>query len=130
MRPGASREEAFAQARRDNPVPPETHHRHRVEHALMRTGDGGWTYRYDRALRDPGNPRRRMAPDEGWRRARDIVVPTLLVRGERSDILEPEVAERLAREIPDGRLTEVSGSGHSVPLDKPAEFLAAIRAFL
>jgi pimeloyl-ACP methyl ester carboxylesterase len=125
-----SREAAFAQAREDNPVPPEAHHRHRVDYSVMRTADGRWTWRYDPALRDPTNRREGLAAADGWRLAASIAVPTLVVRGERSDILDPPVAARLVETIADCRLVEVQGSGHSVPLDKPDGFLAAVRTFL
>jgi len=125
-----SREEAFARARDDNPIPPEDHHRYRVDHSLMRTEDGRFTYRYDRALRDPRNPRKGIPPEEGWRLVADVRVPTLLVRGELSDILSRDVAARMASVMQDCRLVEVAGSGHPVPLDKPDAFLAAVRSFL
>jgi len=32
--------------------------------------------------------------------------------------------------LPDGRLVEVAAAGHTVPGDRPAEFAAAVRAFL
>src|ERR1700753_716006 len=76
----ASRDEAFTAARAAkplpparaaNPVPPEAHHRHRSDHSLMRTEDGRWTYRYDRALRAPGNLRTRD-PEAGWKACEDI----------------------------------------------------------
>jgi pimeloyl-ACP methyl ester carboxylesterase len=125
-----SREEAFVRARADNPVPPEAHHRYRVDHSLMRTADGRWTYRYDRALRDPSNRREGITPEEGWRLVANIGVPTLLIRGENSDILSRGVAERFVREVADCRLVEVEGSGHPVPLDKPEAFLEVVRDFL
>jgi pimeloyl-ACP methyl ester carboxylesterase len=126
----ATREEAFARARTDNPVPPEDHHRSRVYQSLMRIEGGGWTYRYDRALRDPENPREGIAADQGWQLVTNIGVPTLLIRGEFSDILSRPVAERFASEVADCRLEEIAGSGHPVPLDKPDEFLQAVRTFL
>lgn len=126
----ASREEAFAQARADNPIPPAAHQRYRSDYSLLRMEDGRFTYRYDRALRDPDNPRKGIPADEGWRLVGNIGVPTLLVRGEFSDILTRPTAERMAGAIADCRLVEVAGSGHPVPLDKPEEFLAAVRPFL
>lgn len=126
----ASRDEAFARAREDNPIPPPDHLRHRVDYSLMLRTDGRYTYRYDRALRDPKNPRQGIPAEEGWRLVANITVPTLLIRGQRSDILSHAVAKRMAAAIPDCRLVEVQGSGHPVPLDKPAEFLAAVRTFL
>lgn len=121
---------AFARAREDNPVPPEAHHLHRVRHSLMRTEDGRWTYRYDRALRDPSIVRPRPSVEDGWRSVAAIDVPTLLIRGEDSNILDRSVADRMVRDIPDCRFVEVAGSGHSVPLDKPDRFLDAARTFL
>ncbi len=123
-------DEAFARARADNPIPPEAEQRHRVVHSLMRTADGRFTYRYDRALRDPDNPRQGIPAEEGWRLVANIAVPTLLVRGELSDILSRSIAERMVSTIADCRLIEIPGSGHSVPLDKPAEFLRAVDGFL
>jgi esterase len=126
----ASRDEAVARAREDNPIPPMEHLRHRVEYSLMRRADGRYTYRYDPALRDPTNPRKGIPADEGWRLAANIAVPTLLVRGELSDILSRGVAARMAETIPNCRLVEVAGSGHPVPLDKPDAFAASLGGFL
>ena len=125
----ASRDEAFAAARAANPTPPEAHHRHRVDHSLMRTDDGRWTYRYDRALRAPGTVRARNT-EAGWQAAANIAVPTLLIRGEHSDILSPELAARMMDANANIRMTTVAGSGHSVPLDQPDGFLAVCREFL
>ncbi|ETX05632.1 alpha/beta fold hydrolase [Candidatus Entotheonella palauensis] len=126
----SSPEAAFEAARAANPLPPEAHHRQRVVNNLMRLEDGTWTYRYDRALRDPNNPRQRASAEEGWQTVARIHVPTLLIRGELSDILDPEHAARMARDIADCQLVEVSGSGHAVPLDKPDGFLKVVREFL
>lgn len=126
----ATREEAFARARQDNPIPPVEHHRHRVTNSLMRTEEGLWTYRYDRALRDASVPRETIPAEEGWELVANFNVPTLLIRGELSDILAPEIAERMAKDIPDCQLREVAGSGHPVPLDQPESFLEVAREFL
>ena len=125
-----SREEAFERARADNPIPPPDHQRYRVDYSLMRTADGKFTYRYDRALRDPKNPRTGIPPEEGWKLVANINVPMLLIRGELSDILSRAVAERMRTAIPDCRVIEVKGASHPVPLDKPDEFLDAVRTFL
>ena len=124
----ASPDEAFAQARKANPRPPEAIHRARIEAALMRTEDGQWTWRYDRALRVSGPPPRDT--EAGWRACANINVPAQLIRGELSDILSPEITRRMMATIPNLRLDEVKGSGHSVPLDAPDGFLKAAREFL
>lgn len=123
-------DEAYMRARADNPIPPDDQLRHRVEYSLMHREDGRFTYRYDRALRDPANPRKGIPADEGWRLVANINVPTLLVRGELSDILSKPVAARMANAIANCRLVEVAGSGHPVPLDKPDAFLDAVATFL
>ncbi len=126
----SSKEAAFARARSLNPRPPEALLRHRSDWNLMRTSDGDWTYRYDRVLRDPTRTRERPSVDETWRAAGNIDVPTLLIRGAESDILDADVAKRMIDTIPDARLVEIADSGHSIPLDAPDALLGAVRTFL
>lgn len=123
-------EAALAQGRAASPNADEAEQAHRITHNLMQTADGKWTYRYDRALRDPANPRPRPSAEEGWELVRNISVPTLLVRGEVSDVLPRDVADRMVQEMPYCRFVEVAGSGHSVPLERPRGFLEAVRTFL
>ena len=126
----ATKEEAFLRAREDNSVPPEAHQRLRSDQNLMRTEDGAWTYRYDRALRNPDNPRQGPDPAAGWDALARIAVPTLLVRGEDSDLLDRETATRFRETVKDCTLAEVAGAGHSVPLDQPEGFLTTVRDWL
>ncbi|MDA0365662.1 MAG: alpha/beta hydrolase, partial [Chloroflexi bacterium] len=123
-------ESAIAQGRSANPNADEAEQVHRITHNLVQTADGKWTYRYDRALRGPGNPRPRPSAEEGWQLVRNISVPTLLVRGEVSDVLPREIADRMVEEIADCQFAEVAGSGHSIPLERPQGFLEAVRTFL
>jgi pimeloyl-ACP methyl ester carboxylesterase len=95
----------------------------------MRTEGGDWTYRYDRVLRSPSALRLR-GREEGWRSCAKIDVPTLLIRGDESDILSASVAQRMIETIPGARLAVVENSGHAIPLDAPDGFLAAAREFL
>ena len=123
-------EDAFRRARADNPVPPEGHHYDRVRASLMRTDEGKWTYRYDRALRDPGSQRLRLTVEEGWDAVASFNVPTLLIRGEHSPLLSRDVADKFVSIAKNSQLVEVPGSGHPVPLDKPEGFLDAVQTFL
>ncbi len=125
-----SKEAAFARARSLNPRPSDAHLRHRTEANLMRTSEGDWTYRYDRVLRDPQHKRARPSADESWDVAARIEVPTLLIRGAESDILDAAVAKRLVETILEARLVEIPDSGHSIPLDAPDALIRAIRSFL
>ena len=121
-------EEAVRRAREDNAVAPEDMIRDRVVNSMMRTEDGGWTYRYDRALRDPDVPQERLPADEGWSRVANIAVPALLVRGALSDILDREIAARFRAAAPDCQLGEVAGGARAGALGKAEEFPAAARA--
>ncbi len=125
-----SKEAAFALAEYDNPVPPREHHRQRVEANLMRLADGRWTYRYDRALRDPDTMRERLDPGEAWHLITRIDVPSLVLRGADSDVFPADIAQRLVEGISDCEFREIPACGHSIPLDQPEAFLDSVRAFL
>lgn len=123
-------EEAIRQSRAGNPRADEAELRARVTNNLMRSDDGRWTYRYDKALRAPGRPLPRPDAQAVWALLPRITCPTLLVRGAESDILSPETAERMLKTIPNIRMVEVPNAGHSIPLDNPRGFIAAVQTFL
>lgn len=124
-------DEAYAALRAGNAIAPEAALRARARQNLMLRPDGRWTWRYDAALRGPGGTGLpRPDPAEQWALLPRITAPTLLVRGELSDVLAADDAARMVREIPHCTFVEVAGSGHSVPLDKPDEFAAAVLPFL
>jgi len=57
-------------------------------------------------------------------------LPVLFLRGETSRTFRPGVQARLARLLPQARTAMVAGAGHLLPMEKPEETAAAIRAFL
>jgi pimeloyl-ACP methyl ester carboxylesterase len=124
----ATPEEAIERGRAANPRADEAELQHRTRNNLMLMDDGRWTFRYDKALRTNRLPR----PDAGdaWKLLPKIKAPTLLIRGELSDVLAPQVADRMLKEIPDCKFATVPGSGHSIPLESPRGFLEAVRTFL
>ena len=104
--------------------------RHRIKHALRREPDGTLTWKYARDLREMMRRGGRREPMDLWERLTHITCPTLLVRGAESDVLSPELAQRVIAALPNGRLVEVQDAGHTVPGDRPAEFVAVVRRFL
>jgi pimeloyl-ACP methyl ester carboxylesterase len=52
------------------------------------------------------------------------------VRGGQSDLLSPEIAQRMQSSIAGSQLVDVPKAGHSVPLDNPEGFATAVRGFL
>ena len=65
-----------------------------------------------------------------WGLLRSIPVPTLVLRGEESPILDRDVAERMGRELPKGTFVEIPHAVHTLHEDNPDAVLSALRAFL
>ncbi len=124
-----SEEWAVEYIRRANPRQDPDPLRERVRHGLRRQPDGELTWKYARGLREMMRAGRRDAVDL-WEPLPRITCPTLVVRGAESDILAPDVAKKMAERLPDGRLVEIAGAGHTVPADRPEEFAREIRGFL
>ena len=55
--------------------------------------------------------------------------PVLILRGEHSDLLSPEMAERMAREVEGAEVVTVPGVGHAPDFDEP-ESIAAVDRLL
>ena len=66
--------------------------------------------------------------DELWRMYNSVQCPILILRGEHSDILSRETAEKMAA-LDDARLVEVPGAAHPPVLTEP-ESVAALNEFL
>ncbi len=64
-----------------------------------------------------------------WDRLPTISVPTLLVVGE-LDTKFVDIAKRMTAAMPDARLVVVPEAGHTVHLERPAAWLAAVTSFL
>ncbi|MBW2267203.1 MAG: alpha/beta hydrolase [Deltaproteobacteria bacterium] len=66
-----------------------------------------------------------------WDALRKVPCPTLVVRGAASDILSPDVADRMVDdELQNGKLAVVPQAGHSVMTDNPDGFRDAVTAFV
>ena len=101
---------------------------HSVGRVALPDGSEGWTWKYDPAIGTLhgtyGDPAGR------WRALEDLRVPTLLVRGEQSDITDEAIYERMANLIPESQLVTVPEAGHRVSGDNPVQFNAALRDFV
>jgi pimeloyl-ACP methyl ester carboxylesterase len=62
--------------------------------------------------------------------ARHVSVPTLVVRGEHSDIVDDEGIAEMRRLVPQTEVHEVSGAGHMVAGDRNDAFSAGVVSFL
>jgi pimeloyl-ACP methyl ester carboxylesterase len=125
-----SEEEAVAQARAANPRPTDETLRHRVAHNLRPLPDGTLTFKWDMALRTGTAGRDDYTVEERWEAWRSVRCPVLLVRGDDSDILAIETAERMLKENPRATLAVVADCGHSITLDRPDGFLEVLQPWL
>jgi pimeloyl-ACP methyl ester carboxylesterase len=65
-----------------------------------------------------------------WRVARAITAPTLVVAGDRDQIVDLRVAPQVARAIPDSRLLIIGGVGHVAQMERPALVARAMLGML
>ncbi|MCC6924837.1 alpha/beta hydrolase [Novosphingobium sp.] len=97
----------------------------------LRKGDDGrfrWHWDPNWMQSDRGDPRYllKLMDEADWTDR----VPTLLVRGMKSDIVDDDGVEDLRRRIPQLEIADIRGAGHMVAGDKNDEFNAAVIDFL
>lgn len=87
---------------------------------LRQDEEGMWTRNYDLRVSEPFKA---MTPELAssseaalWAAYDAIVCPTLLLRGERSDLLGAETARQMTQRGPRARLVEFAGVGHAPTL--------------
>jgi pimeloyl-ACP methyl ester carboxylesterase len=104
-------------------APPE-----RIRHIALHSGrakpDGTWQHKFDRRVfaefeRIYGMP--------FWDR---IKVPALLVKGQRSNRIDPDIFAQVKSHAPHVELVEVPGADHHIMLDNPTDFVDAVQGFL
>jgi pimeloyl-ACP methyl ester carboxylesterase len=122
-----SLDDAVRAVRMFNPRRSEENIRSRLRHTMAEQDDGRWGWVVDPAF--GLQERFRQGPESMWANVAAVRCPTLLVRGQSSDILSPEMADKMIETLADGRLAVVPGAGHSVSGDNPTGFFEAVRSF-
>lgn len=107
---------------------------HKLAFDVLRQDDTGqWTRHYDMNLALPFRaltPERAAADQAALWAAYDAIrCPTLLVRGEHSDLLSRESAQQMTERGPRPRLVEIPGVGHAPTFVHPQQ-IAIARDFL
>lgn len=127
----ASWDAASAFMRALRPSVSEQARQQRLESMLKPAPEGGYTWRYDHA----GIARTRLHPDPA--RVVDLAAyvarigcPTLLLRGGRSDYLQPAMVERMRALNPRIEAVEIADAGHYIHDDQPAVFARQVCRFL
>lgn len=100
-----------------------------VVHGMRQREDGRYVWKYDPALSGPPRP----APGERewdlWEAALAISCPTLLLHGENSGVVTPEIAARMGSEMKDCRVEMVKNAGHALFTEQPAVFAESVERF-
>ena len=100
---------------------------------MLRPEGGGWRLHYDPALAQPLTAGAAQALAAGelamWQAYDQITAPTLLLRGEQSDILSAQTARAMTQRGPRARWVELPGVGHAPTLVQPDQ-VDIVRGFL
>lgn len=129
----ASLDEAAEAVARYNPHRKARRNPEGLRKNLRQRSDGRWVWHWDpRYLTSANRYRNEALVHEEHRAdaARGVRIPTLLVRGERSDVLTAEGARALLELIPHAELADVTEAGHMVVGDCNDAFGATVDDFL
>jgi len=100
-----------------------------TENWLRKNEDGSWRPHYDVRIAEAyraGMPEKDL---ELWHFYDAVRCPTLLIRGEHSDVVSRQTAAEMARRGPKAKITEIRGVGHAPTLLHPDQ-IAVVRDFL
>lgn len=93
---------------------------------VRKSDSGVYVWKMDPQVRKGGAPAASM---DQWDAVAGIQCPVLILRGAKSDVLNPGIAARMVETIGDARLVEVPGVGHAPILTEP-DSVRALEAFL
>jgi pimeloyl-ACP methyl ester carboxylesterase len=123
-------EQAMSFYREQWPSLDEVSLRRMIQNSLEQGEDGTYSNRYDRRLADITTKAAIPEIDFLWDSLTHVQCPALVMRGERSPILDDEISGRMVRSLPHGQLYVFKDTGHSLPRLRPEGFASAVRAFL
>nr|WP_255459735.1 alpha/beta hydrolase [Micrococcus sp. TA1] len=102
--------------------------RRSVEQSLVRGDDGRYRWRFD--ARGLVGSLDSVDPAVLWDAIDAISCPVLLLRGEHSLELSPELSGEMARRLGDARLGTIAGAGHDLALENPEGVARAVLDYL
>jgi pimeloyl-ACP methyl ester carboxylesterase len=100
-----------------------------TEHVVRKNPDGSLRMHYDPALAVPFTAEPVDKDVELWSVYDDIRCPTMVLRGEQSDLLTRETAKKMSERGPKATVVEIAGVGHAPTLIHQ-EQIRAVREFL
>jgi esterase len=105
-----------------------------LRYNLREVPGGGWTWRYDRRHRTAQNREKDSLTRAElrrtlWGEAKNVLCPTLVVRGGDSDVTDGELLRDVVNQIPGWEFVEVADAGHTVQGDNPLGLLEVLTPF-
>ncbi|MEM7406478.1 MAG: alpha/beta hydrolase [Pseudomonadota bacterium] len=123
--------DAFVEnVRRYDPYRSREHIERTVRYNLFQRADGKYISKCDRLPRKLGLTKMMRSDALTLTSVGELSMPVLVVRGENSNVLEPDAAARFVAALPAGELVTVPDCGHNVHSQNTTGFLAAIEPFL
>lgn len=102
----------------------------RLTETSLKPDGGGYTMHYDPAIAVPFKTSNNGAADVAlWPLYDAIRCPTLVIRGEQSDLLDRDTVAQMAARGPKAKSVEIPGVGHA-PMLMDADQIAVVRDFL
>jgi len=92
------------------------HWDHLTQHSIIRDDKGDFRLAYDPALGQVSNQANTLHLEAYWQA---IKCPTLVIRGENSDFLEPEIVAKMQYAQPKAEIATIKGCGHAPSLMAP-----------
>ena len=96
---------------------------------VRKNDDGTWRPHYDLRIADAYQASMPQKDLELWHLYDAVRCPTLLIRGERSDVVSRDTAAQMMRRGPKAKVVEIRGVGHA-PTLLHADQIALVRDFL
>lgn len=117
--------------RRYDPYRSRDHIERTVKYNLFRRADGKYVSKCDRGPRQLGIHDPHHPDDEiSLENVKNLDLPVLVVRGESSNILAPDAAQRFVEALPQGQLVTVAECGHNVHSQNTLGFINVVGKFL
>lgn len=117
--------------RKYDPYRSREHIERTVKYNMIERVDGKYVSKCDSNPRRAGAQAQQSQQDNvTLEQAKSFDFPVLIIRGETSNILEPDAAVRFRDALPKGELVEVPNCGHNVHSQNTQGFIAAIGPFL
>lgn len=123
-------EEALAWLQQVYPTRPRTLLERRVKYGMRTNWAGKVVWKHDQDFTWITGSAGLKAQPHLWDQLRKVKCPTLILRGEKSNILPPDILQKMTAVVPHARSGVVPNSWHFLFDENPQDFARQVRQFL